>query len=73
MKPDDAQRTKEETGMDRLGEAFQLDSNGLYKASVAAEICKGFYYKHDRLTGDRCTSASYWLESEVQRPETDVR
>ena len=48
MKPDDAQRIEEESGMDRLGEAFQVDSNDLYEASVAAEICKGFYYKHDR-------------------------
>ncbi len=60
MKADDAQSTKEETGMDRLGEAFQLASNDLYEASVAVEICKGFYRKHDRLTGEPIDQQQIW-------------
>ena len=60
MKPDDAQSTKEGTGMDRLGEAFQLASNDLYEASVAVEICKGFYHKHDRLAGEPIDQQQVW-------------
>ena len=60
MKPDDAQSTKEETGMDRLGEAFQLASNDIYEASVAVEICKGFYHKHERLAGEPIDQQHIW-------------
>ena len=60
MKPDDAQSTKEETGMDRLGEAFQLASNDLYEASVAVEICKGFYHTNNRLAGEPIDQQQIW-------------
>ncbi len=52
MKPDDAQSTKEGTGMDQLREAFQLASNDLYEANIAVEICKEFNHKNDRLGGE---------------------
>ena len=60
MKTDGTQNTKEETGMDRLRQAFQLASDDLYEASAAVEICKGFYHKHGRLADEPIDQQQVW-------------
>ncbi len=60
MKPDDTQSATDKTGTDRLGEAFRLALDDLYEASAAVEICKGFYRKHDRLTGEPIDQQQIW-------------
>ena len=59
-KSDDAQSTKEETGTDRLEQAFQLVASDLYEANVAAQICNSFIQKHDRLAAEPLEQQQIW-------------
>ena len=60
MKPDDTQSTKEETGTDRLGQAFQLVLGDLYEANAAVQIYKGFIHKDDRLADESIDQQKVW-------------
>ncbi len=60
MKPDDTQSTKEETGTDRLGQAFQLALGDLYEAIAAAQICNSFIHKHFRLADEPIDQQQVW-------------
>ena len=60
MKPDDTQSTKEETGTDRLGQAFQLALSDLYEANAAAQICNSFNDKHAQLAEETMDQQAVW-------------
>ncbi len=60
MKPDDTQSANEETGTDRLRQAFQLALSDLYEANAAAQICNGFIHKHVRLADEPIDQQEVW-------------
>ncbi len=60
MKPDDTQSTKEETGTDRLEQAFRLVLGDLYEANAALQIYNGFIHKHVRLADEPIDQQQVW-------------
>ena len=60
MKTDGTQNTKEETGMGRLRQAFELALDDLYEANAAAQICNSFNDKHVQLAGEPIDQQEVW-------------
>ena len=60
MKPEDSQGSKEETGTDRLEQAFQLALGDIYEAYAAVQICNGFIHKHVQLAGEPNDQLQVW-------------